>query len=876
MIVWLLPLILPTQWTAPIEQESYSETIFEVDFGRSSDLNYDGWPDNWTRRRGMGFPQYVGIHVADDPAASGSQCLRIDLDGGGATAYSPPIEISPQFSYVFYGKLKTSRLKHDVAYFSVSFFDQEKKEKETITTEQLTDVDQWRELQIGPLSPSSHDARWAVIGLHLVPTDRADLTGSAMFDDIRFARLPNMTIETTQPHNLFSSPYAPEITCRVLGVRHQDACVVFELLDVGGVTLAREELRLSEDDQIEDDAAWTGDLASGALGDVVDDSDRASTVTWHPQIPGYGFYHIRASLRSNDRVTLQHTISLAVMRDLGKQQEGEFGWTIPRDSHSLSDDALVHLLTVANASWIKYPIWYAPDDDAEGERIARLVDRLSATGIETVGVFDRPPREVFIRHGSQDYLTVAEAFLEPDLWQPAIDPLMIRLSLKIRWWQLGTDEEESFIDYADLASRVQEIRRHLRKFGQRSRIGLAWKWMYELPVADPPPWDFLSMTESPSFTSVELERYAAHVDSKGAEQWVTLWPLPQTMYDYEIRAQDLVLRMVAAKVDGMKAIFAGNPFDTSRGLLNADGTPNDVFLPWCVTSKFIGGAKYLGSIELPNGSPNHVFARDGEAIMVVWNERSVTESLYLGDNAVRVDPWGREDVLSVNAAPGEPQHVAVGPLPVFVKGLDLAIALWRLKFAFDPDRLASSFGRRQNIRYRFENTFGQGVSGALDLHVPDVWEVRNTRLRFKLGTEDDLRQELDVMLHANASSGPQQVRIDFDLLADRQYQFSVYRTLRVGLGDVIAELDTWLNDDGKLIVEQHLMNQTDELLDFNCYLFAPGRRRMRIQVFDIGPGRVTHTFALQNGKELIGKSIWLRVEELSSGRLQNYHVTAEP
>ena len=64
-------------------------------------------------------------------------------------------------------------------------------------------------------------------------------------------------------------------------------------------------------------------------------------------------------------------------------------------------------------------------------------------------------------------------------------------------------------------------------------------------------------------------------------------------------------------------------------------------------------------------------------------------------------------------------------------------------------------------------------------------------------------------------------------------------------------------------------------MDFNCYLFAPGRRRMRMQVFDIGPGRVTHTFALQNGRELLGETLWLRVEQLGGDRLLNYHVVAE-
>ena len=107
------------------------------------------------------------------------------------------------------------------------------------------------------------------------------------------------------------------------------------------------------------------------------------------------------------------------------------------------------------------------------------------------------------------------------------------------------------------------------------------------------------MTESPSFTHVELARYAAHPDVESTCAWVTLWPLERTMYDYRTRARDLVLRMIEAKIDGTKAIFVGDPFDPTRGLLNEDGTPNDLFLPWCITSKMIGGAEYLGSLQLP-------------------------------------------------------------------------------------------------------------------------------------------------------------------------------------------------------------------------------------------------------------------------------------
>ena len=72
------------------------------------------------------------------------------------------------------------------------------------------------------------------------------------------------------------------------------------------------------------------------------------------------------------------------------------------------------------------------------------------------------------------------------------------------------------------------------------------------------------------------------------------------------------------------------------------------------------------------------------------------------------------------------------------------------------------------------------------------------------------------------------------------------------------------------------MNQTNSPLDLNCYLFAPGRRRLRLQVLDVGPGRITQTYALNNGRDLMGKTIWLRLEELDDGRLHNYHVAVEP
>ncbi|MFW6114572.1 MAG: hypothetical protein ACOC7K_02430 [bacterium] len=882
MMIWLAFLLVPTQVDSAIE-DRYSETVFETSFNQACDTNYDKWPDNWTQRQGTGFPQYINIQIADSEAdaeaeASESRCLRIELDGGGAIAYSPPIQINPLFNYVFQGQIKTEGLTHNVAYFSLSFFNKEQTEQETYTSDKLTTASEWQDLVIGPLIPRNPNVKVAVIGLHLVPTMQSDLTGAAMFDNIRLARLPNMTLETAKPNNLYQEPGPKRITCTVSGIQRPDAPVEFELVGVNGQTLARDELKLSPHSPLDDVLPAEAGLSSNKTLPSHEHLGNVGRVTWYPRLPDHGFFTVRASLRNKDRIILQRTAPLVVLEEQGQRRKGEFGWSIPRDGRKLSDDALVSLLQTANASWVKYPIWYDPGDSgAESQRIAALADRLSATEIEMIGVFDKPPQELCKTLWKKEHLTAAEAVLEPDMWQSTIDKLLVQFSLKIHWWQLGADGDDSFIDYHGLKTKLSRLRPHLRKFGQRVRLGVAWQWMHEAPKWSTPPWDFLAMNESPSFTPEELATQVTHPETENVPHWVTLRPLPRDRYDTHSRARDLILRMITAKVNGMDAIFAGDVLHPSRGLVNPDGTPNELFLPWRIASRMLSDAEYLGSLQLPHGSPNHVFARDGKAILAVWNQNAVTESIYLGEDVVQIDPWGRKTVLAnSDESSNQPQDVAVGPLPTFVTGLNLAVARWRLNVTFKPDRLVSKFGHFQSSQYRFKNTFDQGVGGTLELEVPDVWDARDSHLRFKLGDDEELQRSFDVLLHTNASSGPQAVSLVFEVFANRTYKFKVHRTIHVGRGDLAAKLDTWLDKDGKLIVEQHLINQTDQRFDFNCYLFIPGRRRMRMQVFDIGPGQVTQTYTLRNGKELLGKSLWLRVEELEGNRIYNYHVEARP
>ncbi len=868
-------LILAADPAAPIETP-YAEAveIFHSDFEADTDVNFDDWPDGWTRRVGLGYPQYLSVSIVDDTPPlrpEGKRALRIELDGGAATLYSPPIPVSPLYSYVLSGHLKTKGLDHDVAFFSVTYLDKQGKPLTSHYTSPSREANHWQQHRLGPMMLDDADVHQAVIGVHLHPTDSADLTGAATFDDIVFARLPRMTLRANSEHNVYTDANNIEVTCQVSGIRERNPTMHFDLMDERGTVLAAHETRL-EGNLIRDPAA-RDPMAESTQADVPEtQANYEGSAVWRPPIQQVGFYRVRVTMRSHSDVTLERSQTLAVLRPQARPVKGEFGWTLPDGEKPLPLKSLVGLLTQVGINWVKFPVWYSDEDHDWADRLAWFADRLSNQNVELVGMLDQPPEDLRKRFGDEERPPVASVFVEPELWQPAIDPVMTRLSLKVRWWQLGGDDDTSYVGLPNLQAKIGEIKRHLERFGQEIRLGIGWRWLHEIPDSERPPWEFLSLTVDPSFTQAELQAYLKHLQPTGnVKRWIVLRPLPRSTYDVETRATDLVRRMMAAKVENADAAFVPNPFDAETGLMNPDGTPGELLLPWRTAALMLSGTQFVGSITFPGGSENYVFSRGNEAVMVVWNESPTTEKLYLGDDLRQVDMWGRE---TIPQREDNEQIVHVDTLPTFLTGVNLPIAQWRMDFAFDTRQLASVFGREQFANYRFQNHFDQGVSGKVTLIAPVVWDIKPQDIHFKLAAGEERVESFQVLLRADASSGEQPIRVDIEITADRTYKFSVYRSVRIGLGDVVVELNSHLAEDGSLVVEQHLINNTDDFVSFNCLLFAHDRRRLRTQVLNLGHGRSSKTYVLPNGEELIGKTLWVRAEEIGGARMLNFRIDA--
>lgn len=844
-----------------------SAEVFYGDFEEATDTNYDAWPDRWTRRRGPGYPAYLPIEIVDDSSRSGqvNRCLQIRLDGGAAEVFAPSIPITPQFSYLLETRVRTEGLKNDVVSFSVAFYDTQDKLLETRESELIRDAKDWVVMRLGPMTPTTDRARSAVLSVHVRPTTSPDLSGTVCIDDVRFARVPKMSVETNNEYNVFTNPRDINITCRVSGFTHANPVITFELLDVFNVKLDEKQETMSSGVEAGRDRTRSN-LSGGTSAGVF-----SGSVSWKPPITEYGFYTVRVSTPGHSGLVE----NLVVVPPLERGKRGEFGWSLPDGEHPIGFKALPSLLGQAGVHWLKFPVWFSASDTNRAEELASFAERLSTYGIQMVGVLDQPPQALKQFFGATERMASASVFDDKAVWHPALDPVMTRLSLKVHWWQLGRDYDTSFSSYADLNGKIREIRDDLTSFGQQVNVGVPWRTIEEPPDIPQPAWAFLSYVDDLPFTYAEIRSYLDTAATSRSKRWIVLQPLSRQKYDLETRARDLVLQMLAAKIADAKGIFIPNPFDEDRGVLNEEGSPSELLLPWRTAATLIGGGEYIGGIKLPKGSENHIFVRDNRGVMVVWNEKPTTEIAFLGEDIKQYDIWGRQSNPGDRTEGEFIRHeIPVGPMPTFITGVNPAIALWRMNFRFETTSLTSEFGREQTIAYRFKNTFPQGVAGRATVHTPNVWNADGNARQFKLDANEERRDTLRVILGPDANTGDQPLRVDFELTAERNLHFSLIESVQVGLGDVMITLETRLDEEGNLVVEQHLINNTDKLVSFNCLLYAPGRRRDKRQVFNLGRGKSTNNFVLPNGQELLGKTLWLRAEEYGGTRILNDHIVA--
>jgi len=880
-------------------------TVFHCTFGKEWDVNYDNWPDRWERKSGPKYPHYVSATLTDSDATSGGRAISIGLEGAAFAIASPPIRIMPRFSYLLEARLKNERLVHSKVFLKLEFSDSSGNILQTARSPMIGTTKGWEVARLGPVEVVDPTIDRVVISLEVIRRAKGDLYGSVSFADVWLGRLPRIAVSTNNACNVYTELESVVVRCELSGIREPNPEIRFQLFDATNQERANYQTQLNGRLMVDHAAGTTQDAAQSHDG-------YEGLAEWRPTIPDYGYYRIVIRMLSGtggnksgeaDRQLASRTIHLAVVPPLPMARRGEFVWTLPQGDAPLSYQELSRLLPLVGINWVKVPVWFDADDPRRTEELIRFVELLGASNIEVVGIIDRAPQNSELGARSAQGPTLAELLpLDSAAWSASLEPVMSRLSLRLRWWQLGADRDTSLVGYPALSDRIAELRTALFRFGQDVRFGINWEGTdTELPKGEV-AWDFQQLVVEKPDSDKVLEAFLAKPRQNSAQHWIAIEP-PLPVSDPTLtqeqallaRASELVHRLLSAKIHGADAIVISNPFDEQGGLMQDNGMPAELLLPYRTTALMLAGADYLGEIQLPGNSQNRIFRRpDDQVVMVVWNESPTQEMLYLGTNVQQIDIFGR---TSQPSQQGHEQVIAVGPTPTFVLGLNEAVTRWRMAVAFEKTQVPSIFAKPHRNSLRFRNYYPQGVGGSLKIVVPqerlveddanakesgaessglvpDRWMIDPPQGNFQLAPGQEMQFPFEIRLK-NALYGRQPVRIDFKVEADEQYQFSVYQLMEVGTEDLTLEVNTRLDKDGTLIVEQLMTNRTDRLADFRCYLHAKGHRRQRMQVYRLGksPDRKLYRFA--DGRELLGKEMLLEIEELNGPRMLKYRFLAK-
>jgi hypothetical protein len=565
----------------------------------------------------------------------------------------------------------------------------------------------------------------------------------------------------------------------------------------------------------------------------------------------------------------------------------------------------------------------------EPDRIEPLIgfsDRLASAGVRLIGEMLPPPVTEATGQTKLKLLTVEAFARDAKTWFPSIEPVLARLATEIRFWQIGGDRDRSWTGCSDHSAVLTRVKSALDQIGQDLNVGVAWNLAAPLPVDSrspasagvpplggnagrvPPkggtparakraPWSFLSLACDDAMSDAELAARLDATKSAGVQRWLAIDALPQTGHSGDERIAHLVGRMIAAKMHGADGIFFARPFDSERGLVGRDGSPGELFLPWRTTALTLGGATYAGDIDLAGGSRIHCFGDNGKYVGVLTGDASRQETVYLGNDLRCRDLWGRitdcrptmerelrsesavqhvgwtsESISPPATSPAPRSLVNVQRLPVFLTGMDGPITEWQLNVAFAPRSLPSVPLTEAAVALEMKNTLPRAVNGRVRITPPRNWHVEPETAEFRIEPGAAWKLPLKVALPNDVLAGRQMVALEFEIQSDRFDHFTMYRPIEVTLGDVAMDARAALTEQGDLEVRQTLSNQGKRAVGFRCDLIAPDRRRQSTEIILLPGAKSDFAYRLPDGRELLGKPLWLRAEEINGPRMLNYRL----
>ena len=807
------------------------------------------------------------------------------MDGGAAELVSPLFPMQSRFSYGLEAEMSCQQLDGHSAWIELQLLNAAEQVIQVLRSDTLQGTLDWQKLATPLASVPSEQLKWGRIHVKVEPHSSTVLAGVARFDSIAVYRMPRLSLGTTLAYNIARPAEEFAIDCVAMGIRESDTGVRFELSDHEGNVLQQETRQLTisasqESSQQPPTAPDRNEVAEKRAKTpyyvALRSGHRAidGHTQWPLKLEQPGLYRVKVNLGVGGQHSQFREILIGVMPEKAHAAAGPFGWSLPAFDQNLSVDEVPELVRRFGAGWVKLPVWFDSEGIATADRLVALIERLQSLGTQVVGKLDLPPQSLRETFGDgHEHLYAVNIFREPKDWEPALEPVLTRIGMKLPWFQIGADSDNSFVGKQDLEQTIASLRSRMQTYSQELKLALTWTWLDPVPTPHVMAWNAVHFNNSPQLTADELAAYASNYSSE-ASLWISMDPLPARNYSLIDRVRDLTQRMIAVKRAPVAAAFVDNPFRPELGLFSETKSIGEMLIPWHTLVTEIGPRNYMGSITLPGDSINHVLEHDGQTVMLLWNDMPTVEQIYLGESLQLTDIWGKElpvtTVLSQRGAPE--QQFSVGPWPVLLHGIDRNIIRFHQQFQLQIDNLESGLTVVQSLPVTITNTLPQSSSGKVMVVSPTLLSGERSESPLQLSNALQQTKALPVYIRNDASAGKHRLRFDFDLVSNKAYQFSIYRSITLGRGDIELVWDATRTVDDALELRVEILNNTEQSASFDCKLFPIGRPYQRFRLEESKPGASVQELRLKLNQVEVGSEAWLRCEQIGTGRVLNFRL----
>jgi hypothetical protein len=839
-------------WVAAQSSPIISDRILKTfDFEERKFGNDEDQPMHWDKIDGPEFPHYVKGRLTTDRHRSGDYSFRMDLDGSSCIyRYQPGLlRIQPGAHYRLEAYCQTTVLQFARARLTAYFTDQDLHPlpdtvKHSALYSNNGDDNDWHQLSVELTADQDH-AYYLVIQMELLQPSQyststlgrrslflQDVHGTAWFDDLTVAQVPQVVLKTDRPGNIFRVGDPLKMTVQVNDREMDD--LAFQLV----VTDAKKQPVYQHTGSI--------DLATAkTLSPMV----RELSLDL-PQVPP-GWYRASLQMMSHGVYVGEESMAWILLADQGDLAAADprFG-VVATELPSNNWTDLPKFLPLLSVGRVKLALWSSTIDaqQMDSQQLDQMLESLQLENISPTGcLLSLPPKIADTLNGS-NWL---QALNSPgDTWQTPLAFLISRHANRIDRWQIGADDTDEFANSPDMRKVYAKVLHQFAGLIDRPDVAMPCPLMFELPLPNP---SSMTLSIPSSILPAEIPLYLQEYHGRESQSiTLSLALLDTNSYGRDTQIRDMAQRVVYSLASDVPRIDLPLPLVAHQQGDEVVAEPQEMTLIMRTLLSSLSGARFRAKLPIAADIDAFLFERGGQGIVVLWNKNEVSKpttiNISLGEHPTSIDLWGNASpLISLSAPTGDDDaashsraasglvQLKVGNMPIILTGIDSEMVRLRASLAFDKPLIESSF-QSHTRHIHFTNPYNQPIGGVLKLHAPPGWNLTPPVFNFTLNAGETFDRELTVEFPYNSIAGPQPVTADFDLQADRHIRFSEPVEMTLGLSDVGTQCLAF-REGPDVMVQQMITNYGEQPITYSAFANYPGRPRIERLVTSLNPGQ---------------------------------------